>query len=72
MRFPPTSAVGQRHMNKEPGVGKFFSCQRLEGYVPVAWLNTFQRDGILSCGGKEHISGMGILYIFIDFPGTDR
>lgn len=53
MRFSPTSAVGQRHMNKESGVGKFFSSQRLEGYVPIAWLNTFQRDGILSCGREK-------------------
>lgn len=56
MRFPATSAVGQRHMNKQPGVGEFFPCQGLEWYVPITWLNTLQRDGVLPCGRKDNIS----------------
>lgn len=56
MRFPSTSSVGQRHVNKQPGMGKFFPRQRLEWYVPIAWLNAFQRDGVLPWGRKESMS----------------
>lgn len=56
MWFSSPSSVGQCHVNKQPGMGKFFPRQRLEWYVPIARLDAFQRDRILACGREDNIS----------------
>lgn len=53
VRLSSSSPIGEGHMDEQLGVGKLFPGQRLEWYVSVAWLKTLQRDGILTCGGRE-------------------
>ncbi|TNN72207.1 hypothetical protein EYF80_017635 [Liparis tanakae] len=52
--LPPPPPIGEGHMDKELGVGKFLPGQRLERDVSVARLKTLQRNGVLACGRKEN------------------
>lgn len=53
MRLPPSSPIGESHVDKQLGVGKLLPGQGLQRYVSVARLKTLQRDGILTCGSRE-------------------